>query len=70
MDYLIKILILFNKDFMLLNIMLLNNLDLFHLHLDNNRTEYLKNSCSALAIVTMAVELQKGKIKQSKNKLS
>lgn len=48
---------------MLLNIMLLNNLDLFHLHLDNNRTEYLKNSCSALAIVTMAVELQKGKIK-------
>lgn len=63
MDYLIKILILFNKDFMLLNIMLLNNLDLFHLHLDYIVTEYLKNCYSALAIVTMAVELQKGKIK-------
>lgn len=43
--------------------MLLNNLDLFHLHLDYNVTEYLKNCYSALAIVTMAVELQKIKIK-------
>lgn len=45
---------------MLLNIMLLNNLDLFHLHLDYNMTEYLKND-----IVTTAVELQKGKIKHA-----